>query len=152
MAESAPDKPSILYYMTPSFAVAVHLAKATDAEWARYAEELAKVGKGGARSLLVIADGPGPTPAQRRMMKDEDWFKTFRTAVVTKSPVVRVIASVIAWVTPNMFVFAPDQIQAAFECLSIPEDARPRVLDEIASMRARILGGPTARPEDYRLG
>lgn len=145
------QKPAILYSTTSSTIVAVDLAKANDEEWRACDEAVSRAFEQGVRNMLIIADGPGPTSVQRRAMKDKAWFGALRFGVVSSSPVVRTICTVGSWIMPNLHAFAPNEIEQAFERLSIPADERPRILDEIASMRARILGGPNADPKAYRL-
>lgn len=119
--------------------ILVQVATATDEEWGAYLVELGKAAKAGA-NLLVIAAGPGPTAPQRRALKNVGLPASLHTAVVSASPVARMMTKILGWVHPNMFAFTPAEMDEAFNRLGVPLERRKDALEQIASMRAELSG------------
>lgn len=151
MTEAKSDEPNLLFRAFPSLVLLVQSGVATDEEWDAWVATVASSEKAGVRKMLVIVEDGSVTGKQRRQLNALGLPPDYRTVIVTDSSVARVVVSIISWVHKQMFTFSPAQLDEAFTCLEIPVADRPAILDEIASLRAKLLGGPNADPADYRI-
>ncbi len=121
--------------------VLVHSARTpSDAEWDTYLA-------GGARwladsvGLLVVSDGGGPTSAQRRALRKMlavHGGVEIRTAVVSKSMVVRSILGAIGLFVPAIRGFTPTALDAALTHIRATATQRPALLAEVERLRSTL--------------
>lgn len=134
--------PTLLYRSIGSLVLLVHapVPPAPD-EWTQYVSDLESVGRNYPEdvTLLVIAEGSGPSAAQRDELRIHAPRK-LRTSVVTTSTVARTIVTLLGWVTPTIRAFAPANMDSAFDYLSISPEARPAILRQLAALRAQVCG------------
>lgn len=128
--------------------IAVHTSSPpNEEEWQAYLKLVHHAGstKGGDMSRirsLVVTDGGGPNAAQRKeltevLQKLRGW-KDSPGAVVSASPVVRGIVTVLNWFNMSIKTFSPDRMEDAFQWLHISEDEAPRIMLEIRAMRSSL--------------
>jgi hypothetical protein len=128
--------------------IAVHTANPpSDDEWQAYLKMILQAGKaqGGDMSKirsLVVTEGGGPNAAQRRELTDAlqkmSRWKDTPAAVVSTSPVVRGIVTVLSWFNLNIKPFSPDKIEDAFQSLHLSPSETPKIVTTIKAMRASL--------------
>lgn len=132
------------YVEALSLMVLVHgEEKPSDEDWDHYVGSLYReYNSGRLRRVLVYCDGPGPTPAQRKklshMVSKSD--HPIQTAVVTKGVIARTIVTALSWFH-EIRAFAPNELDKAFEHLTIPGIDRYLVQRVVVALRAQLATG-----------
>ena len=92
--------------------------------------------------VLVVTDGGGPTPDQRKRLDRAMGGKPIRVAVVSESVKVRFIVSSVALLTSNIQSFRVGEMEAAFKHLGLSQPERTAATQNIAEMTALISAKP----------
>lgn len=92
---------------------------------------------------LVVTDGGGPTPEQRKRLDRAMGGKPVRTAVVSDSVKVRFIVSSVALLTAKIQSFKRTELEQAFKFLDL--DARERRLAQENVAEMDLLVAPPQR-------
>lgn len=138
---------SMAYDSINSFVVVVHTkAPPTDEEWDEYIEfnRANGVERGVITRYLVVTEGGAPTAAQRKLFHDavtpllQKYPNVLRTAVVTPSTFVRGVMSALSLVNPIFRGFSPNEINDAYEYLSVPSVYRGDLEELVATLRASL--------------
>lgn len=101
------------------------------------------------RGMLVYARGGGPDAAQRSQLSaiTQQREATHATAIVTDSRLMRSAVAAFNWFLPahaqKGVVFAPDQLDRAFQHLKVPREER----SQLETAVAELLGRPLARAQ-----
>ncbi|WP_394827787.1 hypothetical protein [Pendulispora albinea] len=112
----------------------------SDLEWERDLPGYIERSRTGATTcMLVYSDGGGPTLMQRNRMRvsREPAFHC-PIAIVTRSRIGRGIATAVRWFRPNLGVFSPDQLRAAFEHLNLPASTHDHLAQRIFALRSEL--------------
>jgi hypothetical protein len=84
--------------------------------------------------VLVVTDGGGPTPEQRKRLDRTMGGKPVLTAVVSDSMKVRFIVSSVALLSAKIQSFRKSEIEQAFKFLGLDARERRVALDNIAEL------------------
>jgi hypothetical protein len=84
--------------------------------------------------VLVVTDGGGPTPEQRKRLSRATGGKPLHAAVVSESVKVRFIVSSVALFMSKVQSFRVDEIDAAFNHLGLSVQERRVATENIAEM------------------
>jgi hypothetical protein len=84
--------------------------------------------------VLVVTDGGGPTPDQRKRLERAMGGKAVRTAVVSESVKVRFIVSSVALLTAKIQSFRKNEMVQAFTFLGLDTRERQLALTNVAEM------------------
>jgi hypothetical protein len=84
--------------------------------------------------VLVVTDGGGPTPEQRKRLDRAMSGKPVRTAVVSESVKVRFIVSSVALLTAKIQSFRKTEMEQAFKFLDLDTKERLQALQNVAEM------------------
>lgn len=101
-------------------------ADPADSEWNRYIDFLTRADDPHeSPRALVVTEGGGPTPAQRRRLNDalSNRIAASRIAVVTKSPIARGIVTALSWFNPVYNAFEPKHMDGALAHVGLFGDA-----------------------------
>ena len=90
--------------------------------------------------VLVITDGGGPSPAQRKRLDQALKGTPVRVAVVSESVKVRFIVSSVALVTSRIQSFRQSELAAAFDHLGLNHEERQVATRSINEMAALVAG------------
>lgn len=88
--------------------------------------------------VLVVTDGGGPSPAQRKRLDQALKGTPIRVAVVSESVKVRFIVSSVALVTSRIQSFRQNEMDAAFDHLGLDRQARETALRAVREMSAMV--------------
>lgn len=94
----------------------------TDAEWDGYLDFIeANLEPGVHPQSVVVTDGGGPTPAQRKKLNDliARHSRSVKVAVMTGSPVARGIVTALSWYNPIYRAFGPADLDGALAFLGV---------------------------------
>jgi hypothetical protein len=91
---------------------------------------------------LVVTDGGGPSPEQRKRLERTMSGKTLPTAVVSDSVKVRFIVSTVTLFTAQIKTFRRAELEQAFTFLNVNKKERFDALKNIAEMDALIAPAP----------
>ena len=83
---------------------------------------------------LVVTDGGGPTPAQRKRLHHAMSGKSVRSAVVSESMKVRFIVSSVALFLSRIQSFRKDELEQAFNYLDLDAAERRLAQENVAEM------------------
>jgi len=112
----------------------------TNDEWGDVLHLLRSFGKGLAEArVLVLTQGGGPTPYQRKLLSEVLGKAPIRVAVVTTSVKVRFITSSVALFIPRIRSFAWDRLADAYGHLSLTPQERQSVAINVDAMQ-QIVG------------
>jgi hypothetical protein len=92
---------------------------------------------------LVVTDGGGPSPDQRKRLERAMGGIAVRTAVVSESVKVRFITSSVALLTAKIQSFRKSEMSKAFDFLSLDPQERRLALENVAEMD--LLVAPPSR-------
>jgi hypothetical protein len=99
--------------------VAVHAGQdPSDAEWSSYLALLSQ-GLQASSRVFVYTSGGAPNSRQRKTVADTLGGQNPPIAVVTPSRVSRAVGVAISWFNPNIRMFSPGQVSAAFSYLEL---------------------------------
>lgn len=108
----------------------------TDWEWREFLDSVTKNRSAATKTrILVLTDGGGPSPDQRKQLQRALSGQTFRVAVVTDSIKVRFIVSSVALLNSSISTFSLSDIGRACEYLGLSKsevDVALKVADELA--------------------
>jgi hypothetical protein len=98
--------------------------------------------------VLVVTDGGGPTPAQRKRLSMVTGGYPLRAAVVTESVKVRFIVSSVALFMSGLASFDLSEMRQAFAHLKL--DPRQQLVADraVREMTAEITGGRPTHPDE----
>ncbi len=88
--------------------------------------------------VLVITDGGGPSPAQRKRLEQTLAGKPVKVAVVSESVKVRFIVSTVALLTANIKSFTLVEYTQALQHLDLDLDLRRIAQQQIREMTAAL--------------
>jgi hypothetical protein len=88
--------------------------------------------------VLVVTDGGGPTPDQRKRLERTMSGKTVPTAVVSDSVKVRFIVSTVTLFTAKIQTFRRAELEQAFTFLNLDKKERSDALKHIKEMDALV--------------
>jgi hypothetical protein len=125
------------------FLVVYGATNPTDDEWRDY---LALVKRHGIdRTMqLVITDGGGPSPLQRRDLNDLLAGRPVPVAVVSASPRVRAIVTALSWFNRRIRAFPPSGLRDAIAYLEIPASRTELIQREYLELREELRQGRQA--------
>jgi len=114
----------------------------TDDEWARYLRDVKELPVEGLRGAwgLILSEGGGPNGPQRKALAEVKTISRIPTAVVTGSMLARGLVMATSWLGKEIRAFAPQHLTRAFDYLAVAPTERPRVVEELAVLRAELLG------------
>jgi len=119
-------------------------------DWAAHIGDIADHARdnwasGAAPRILVFTDGGGPDAIQRKALFDAvPQLRSARGAVLSRSVLVRGIATAFSWFTAGFKVFSPSALQDALAWLELDKAEKDTALSAIAQLR-RELGEERAR-------
>ncbi len=119
-------------------------ADPADTEWNRYIDFLARSDDPHeSPRVLVVTEGGGPTPAQRRRLNDalSNRIAAARIAVVTMSPIARGIVTALSWFNPVYNAFEPKHLDGALAHVGLFGDAA----DDAKALVERLKGELTRK-------
>jgi len=109
----------------------------TDAEWAVCADKFRSMDLRHLR-VLIYTEGGAPSAAQRKVMNDVVNGRTFPTALVSSSAMMRGIATAMSWFNKGIKAFEPDAIEDALAYMEVPQDRVSFFLSEIENLLSEI--------------
>jgi hypothetical protein len=115
-------------------------AKMSDTDWDAYTGELhALYAAGRLCRIFVFGDGDGPNARQRKKLHHRGLYENhpINTAVTTHSLIARGVVTAISWFT-DIRAFSPEEIDAAFRYLTIPEADWLATRRTIAKFRVQL--------------
>jgi hypothetical protein len=136
------------------YVVVVHGKQApTDEEWNAYMDFNARhFLPGQEMRLLVVTDGGAPTASQRMVLNErlsahrrED-PKSFLTAIITASTLVRGVATAISWFHPVVRAFSDTNLGDAFQYLGVPSNYHDEIRRTIKGLKAELLQPAGLKP------
>ncbi len=113
-----------------------------DAEWGQLVAEITER-QGSVRGVLAVTGGAAPNAVQRAELTAALQGASVPAAIVSDSATARVALTAI-----NLFLanqarpFAPDQLDAAFAYMKVPEALRPQLRLTIPRLQAEIGARP----------
>lgn len=106
----------------------------SDEDWAEYMSGVHDFLPLEGQRILVLSAGGGPNSTQRKAMTDALDGAKVPVAILTNSWVMRGAATAVSWFNPNLRVFGPTAMEAAFEHLELTPWERAessRVIQEL---------------------
>src|SRR5262245_39341216 len=83
---------------------------------------------------LVLTEGGGPNSAQRKVINDFLGGRQTPVVLVSSSAMIRGVTTALSWFNPLVKSCSPEQIDAAFDYLGVPEEDQERVWKEIRKL------------------
>jgi len=115
----------------------------SDAEWNECLEHLGRFRSDFSRAkVLVITDGGGPTPEQRKRLAAVLQGSRVRVAVVSEALKFRFIVSSVALFIPDIASFQTHQMERAYDHLKMTRSERRTADAAIAEMSSQMAGAP----------
>jgi hypothetical protein len=101
-------------------------------------------------SMLVLSDGGGPDARTRQHTRQiiENGVFSGRTAVVSRSNILRIIASAVAVYTPRLRVFEPDAFVRAMSHVGLTQNELPALIEKLRHMLAAAPAGSSFKTAD----
>ncbi len=144
MKPTAPTPPTMLARRVEDLRIfVIGAGPPTDVEWDAHIAHV-RAEASSPYGILVASDGGTPTTQQRARLAALEGALRPPTAVLTSSPVVRGVMTVMSWLGGNLRAFAPDAVDSALEHLRVPSAHRPVVVATLETLRRRVRGGPRA--------
>jgi hypothetical protein len=116
-----------------------------DEEWEAYVAAYVAMPGVGARKVLAVTEGGGPTSWQRMRLQDVLHGREQRAAVVTTSRVARAVVMALSWFNPAVRAFAPGRLADAFDYLGVEGAIRAEVLRALPELQAEVGAAPLHR-------
>jgi hypothetical protein len=88
--------------------------------------------------MLVVTEGGGPTPIQRKSMNNVLDGKELLTAVVTDDIVIRGTVTALSWFNKKIRSFPAASLDDALEYLDVPDAQIELVVREVDVLRSQI--------------
>ena len=124
--------------------ILVHTAHApNETEWKEYIEAV-RASDLDKLKTLVFTDGGAPNAAQRKSVNEVLDGKTSPGAIVSHSMLVRGVVSALSWFNPKIKAFSPENTDAAFRYLGLPDEQAPAVWTVVHRLREK-LGAPNLK-------
>lgn len=89
--------------------------------------------------VLVLTDGGSPTEPQRERMRDALRGRTVPMAIVSASPIPRLVTSVVALFNKAVASFGPESIDRAYAFLGLDAAERERVAQALLAVQRTIM-------------
>jgi hypothetical protein len=132
-----PQSPSMLTRRVGSVLLLVQGAESpTEAEWSECLDVLRPFVD--SARVLVVTDGGGPNPSQRRRLSELIDGNPMRAAIVTDSIKVRFIVSSVALFIQRIRSFAMNEMAAAFRHLDLNSVEIEQITQAIEDMRPHV--------------
>jgi hypothetical protein len=112
----------------------------TEKEWARFIQLLVHNADPKPK-VLIVTDGGGPTPEQRKSIRTALGGRSLRVVVVSDSAKVRFIVSTIALLTSDIRSFTLAELDAAGAYLGLQPEERLRAERMLREMTAELDAG-----------
>ena len=114
-------------------------AEPTDEEWNELLGALEDLHRTtGEVKFLVVTDGGGPSPPQRKRLGEALGGQNFRVAVVTDSVKARFVSAAVALFNPNTQAFTRAELPSAYKFLGISEREQELATAAISDLTALI--------------
>jgi len=128
------------------FTVVAHTKKPpSEEEWHDYImTHKAYFERGMSMRFVIFTEGGAPTATQRQKMTDivAEWARSnpdcIRSAIVTRSSLVRGVVTAISWFLPIARAFSPENVEQAFAYLEIPPEIIPEIQRVIPLLKAQL--------------
>jgi hypothetical protein len=88
--------------------------------------------------MLVVTEGGGPTPQQRREMVNAMGGREMVTAVVSDDIFIRGVVTALSWFNSKIKSFPRSDLEGAMRYLQIPPARFDEVRAEVAALRASL--------------
>ena len=88
--------------------------------------------------MLVVTDGGGPTPAQRKEMNAALGGQQLMTAVVSDDVLIRGTVTALGWFNANIRSFRRSEIEPALKYLGVVPGRFESIRQEIDALRAEL--------------
>jgi hypothetical protein len=89
--------------------------------------------------MLVITDGGGPTPAQRKEMNAALNGQQLHTAVVADDVWTRGTVTALGWFNAKIRAFRKSELEGALQYLGVPSSGFDAIRQEIAALQAQLV-------------
>jgi hypothetical protein len=119
--------------------LAVHNFNApSDDEWEQYCSNIARHVADDQTVGIAFTDGGGPNSAQRDRVRAELRERTPRSAVISRSLIVRGVVTALSWFNPLTAAFSPEQVNDAFEFAGIRASQVVALWDAVLALDQRL--------------
>jgi hypothetical protein len=88
--------------------------------------------------MLVVTEGGGPTPVQRKSMNAVLDGNELLTAVVTEDIVIRGTVTALSWFNKKIRSFPNSALDDALDYLGVPESQVDAIINEVNQIREQI--------------
>jgi hypothetical protein len=110
-----------------------------DAEWEQLVEYYRQAAASRRVQILVSTEGGSPNAKQRARLKESVNVVGVRVAIVTSSVLARAAGVAVHWFNPQLRVFAPNELERAFDYLELRDEYRQEVRAALAALRRELL-------------
>lgn len=130
------------WWFGPSYSLVVHSEDPPASEdWDVFITERGEHPTDITAPTLIYSAGGGPNSMQRGQLEslmNEKNAKHLRVAVVTPSRLVRGIGTAVSWFQPNLKVFAPADLEKAYEHLDMAGELRQQCQARLQEMAGQL--------------